>query len=157
MELVLIASIGNNYVIGQNDQLAWRHTEDMKRFRELTIGHPVLMGRKTFESIGRPLPERENVVVTGRNDFSASGVIVAHSLRDALRYCDEFPVATFCIGGEQLYRTTMPLASKLEITEVHGALVGNKYFPQINPQQWRETNRVMHPSQEFSFVTHTRA
>ena len=139
----IIVAIAENGVIGDKNALLWNIKEDMRRFRTITTGHPVVMGRKTFESIGRPLPKRTNVVIT-RGDNRFDGCEVAHSLEEAIAM---FPAdeEVFIIGGAQIYAQAMSLADKLYLTIVHRNYDGDTSFPKIDYSEWREVSR-----QEFS-------
>ncbi len=139
----IIVAIAENGVIGDKNALLWSIKEDMRRFRTTTTGHPVVMGRKTFESIGRPLPKRTNVVIT-RSDTVFEGCEVAHSLEEAIAM---FPAdeEVFIIGGAQIYAQAMALADKLYLTIVHRNYEGDTSFPEIDYSEWREVAR-----QEFS-------
>ena len=139
----LIVAIAENGVIGDKNALLWNIKEDMRRFRTTTTGHPVVMGRKTYESIGRPLPKRTNVVITrGNNIFE--GCEVAHSLEEAIAmFPDQEEV--FIIGGAQIYAQALPLADKLYLTIVHRQYEGDTSFPEIDYSEWREISR-----EEFS-------
>lgn len=132
----IIVAIAENGVIGDKNALLWNIKEDMRRFRTTTLGHPVIMGRKTFESIGRPLPKRTNVVVT-RGDSIFDGCEVAHSLEEAIAM---FPAEeeVFIIGGAQIYEQALPFADKLYLTVVHRDYAGDTSFPAIDMSQWRE-------------------
>ena len=172
MDLAMIAAVAENRVIGKDGKIPWRLPEDMKRFKELTTNHPVIMGRKTFESLPlkfRPLPNRLNVVLTNKSGYPSSGIFIVHSLVEALsnlrrkRFYEEgidFDSA-YIIGGERLYREGLSLASRLEITEVHAEYEGDAFFPELDRNVWREVNREDHIEQiadrpKFSFVTYTR-
>ena len=135
----IIVAIAENGVIGDKNALLWNIKEDMRRFRTTTTGHPVIMGRKTFESIGRPLPKRTNVVIT-RGDTTFEGCKVAHSLEEAIAM---FPAEeeVFIIGGAQIYTQAMALADKLYLTIVHRNYEGDTSFPEINYSEWREVAR----------------
>ena len=139
----IIVAIAENGVIGDKNALLWNIKEDMRRFRTTTMGHPVIMGRKTFESIGRPLPKRTNVVIT-RGDTTFEGCEVAHSLEEAIAM---FPAEEeiFIIGGAQIYAQALPLADRLYLTIVHRDYDGNTSFPEIDYSEWREVSR-----QEFA-------
>jgi dihydrofolate reductase len=138
--LALIAAVARNGVIGLRGRLPWRLPDDLKHFRALTTGHAIAMGRKTWESIGRPLPERQNIVVSRRPDYAAPGCIVAHTLREAIDLA-AMPAPVFIIGGEALYRDALPLADLLFLTEIHRDFDGDANFPAYDPAQWRETSR----------------
>lgn len=135
----IIVAIAENGVIGDKNALLWNIKEDMRRFRTTTTGHPVIMGRKTFESIGRPLPKRTNVVIT-RGDTTFEGCEVAHSLEEAIAM---FPAEEeiFIIGGAQIYAQALPLADRLYLTIVHSDYEGDTSFPEINYSEWREVSR----------------
>ena len=164
--LTLIAAVADNGVIGRAGGLPWRLKSDMQRFRALTFGHPVLMGRKTYQSIGKPLPGRTNIVVTREPAFASPGVLVARSLDaaldaargDALR---RGAPAIMVIGGADLYAQAMPRAARLEITRVHASPPGDVHFPAIDEREWRETARrdgAAGPEDEapFTFVSYER-
>ena len=135
----IIVAIAENGVIGDNNALLWNIKEDMRRFRTTTTGHPVIMGRKTYESIGRPLPKRTNVVIT-RSDTTFEGCEVAHSLEEAVAM---FPAdeEVFIIGGAQIYKQALPLADKLYLTVVHRNYDGDTSFPEIDYSEWQEVAR----------------
>ena len=166
MQIVLVAAIGENNVIGSDGQLPWRLKSDLAHFRALTIGKPVLMGRKTFELIGKPLEDRTNIVLSRRFSQRVPGGVLATSLNAGLamarqdaakRGVDEIMV----IGGGDVFADTMPMADRLEITHVHAAPKGDLYFPSIDPAVWREAARVEHgaapgDSASFAVVTYLR-
>lgn len=139
----IIVAVAQNGVIGGGNQLLWHISEDLQRFKRITSGHPVIMGRKTFESLGRPLPNRHNVVITRQKDYAPEGVTVVGSLEEALAL---FPPdeEVFITGGGEIYRQAMPAADKLYITIVHRAYEGDTHFPEIDPGLWRETFREYH-------------
>ncbi len=146
----IIAAIASNGVIGDRNTLLWHIREDMLRFRHLTTGHPVVMGRKTYESIGRPLPGRTNVVIS-REVSAIEGCRVVRSLAEAQSM---FPSdeEIFIIGGAQIYAQALPVADRLYITEVHRSYDGDTSFPPIDLSQWRETAREDFPcGKEFAF------
>lgn len=165
-DLVLVAAIGENNVIGRDNQLPWRLRSDLQHFKSVTIHKPVVMGRKTYESIGRALPDRTNIVVTRDLGLRAPGCMLATSLDAALlaarddakkRGAHEIMV----IGGADLFNATMPLARRLEITHVHAAPEGDVYFPPIDPAVWRQTELIEHPagpkdSAAFAIATYVR-
>jgi len=136
MIVSLIVAYANAWVIGKDNQLLWHLPADLKHFKQLTTGHPVIMGRKTFESIGKPLPNRVNVVVSRQQNLNIEGVTVVHSLEEALKTvesCDE----CFVIGGGELYRQSLHLTDKLYLTQVHANFDGDTYFPEINFAEWK--------------------
>jgi len=164
--IVIVAAVGENGVIGRDGGLPWRLKSDMKHFRSLTWGKPVLMGRKTYQTLRRPLPGRTNIVITRDQNFFASGVLVARSLElalavargDALRRgVDEIAV----IGGAEVYRQTLALAQRIALTLVHVRPEGETRFPPIERELWQETERVEHAAgagddAPFTFVAYRR-
>jgi dihydrofolate reductase len=153
-------------VIGSQGAIPWRIKSDMKRFKALTSGKPVVMGRKTFVSIGRPLPGRTNIVVTRDLDYRAAGVVVTHSFADARAIAKgdalrRFATEIAVIGGAEIYAQWMASADRLEITEVHARPEGDTLFPAIDAADWEEVARVRNPagpddSADFSYVTYRR-
>lgn len=157
--VILIAAIAENGVIGDQNRLPWHLSADLRRFRSLTRGHAVIMGRRNYESIGRPLPERDNIVITRNPQFVAPGCRVVHSLAAALDAATGTDV--FVIGGAEIYRQALPLAERLEITEVHAHVPGDVYFPTFATTDWREVARERHEpdgknAYAYSFVTYER-
>lgn len=159
--ICLIAAMAANRVIGRDNALPWHLPADLKRFKALTMGHPVLMGRKTYESIGKPLPGRRNLVITRNRGYSAPGCEAVHSLDEALAACGDAQ-DVYVIGGAQLYREALPHAQCLELTEIHAAFDGDAVFPPFAPEQWRETAREIHAPGSgtafgYDFVRYERA
>ncbi len=136
MNISIIVAIAENNVIGSNNQLIWHIPSDLKRFKSLTMGHNMIMGRKTWDSIGRPLPGRQSIVVTHNKEFSIDGAKVAHSLSEAIELAKS-DNEIFIVGGGELYRQALPLANKLYLTKVHKAFDGDVLFPAIDYSQWR--------------------
>ena len=158
--VALIAAVAQNGVIGAGNRLPWQLPEDLRQFRALTTGHSIIMGRKTWQSIGRPLPDRQNIVVTRQRDFTAPGAHVAASLQDALATAT-LPEPVFVIGGEALYREALPLAQDLYLTEIHRDYAGDARFPEFARELWRETSRETHRASSvagfgFAFTTYER-
>lgn len=143
--LSLIVAFANNRVIGLNNTLPWHLPEDLKRFRALTTGHHIIMGRKTFESLGRLLPGRTTVIVTRNKDYKVEGALIAHSLQASLLLVsgDDEP---FIIGGAELYKDGLKLATKLYITEVHAEFAGDAFFPEIDLSHWKISEKKDHAS-----------
>lgn len=155
----IIAAVADNGVIGDNNRLIWHLPADFRYFKNTTKDHYVIMGRKTFESMGgKPLKERTNIIVTRNMDYKPSGGFVMHSLDQALRRCKEDgQQEVFILGGAEIYRQSMTFADKLYITEVHGEFEGDTHFPPIDPLIWIETHREDHEADEknayaYSFV-----
>lgn len=158
MQISIIVASAENGAIGKDNQLLWRLPDDLKRFKQLTLGHPMIMGRKTFESIGKPLPGRTSIVVTRNADFAVEGVIVAHSLEDALLLAAEKDdEEIFIVGGGELYRQSQEIATRLYLTKVHTTIEGDTYFEINEPDSWIETERIVHEADErhllkFEFI-----
>lgn len=140
-----IVAIGRNRVIGAGNALPWRLPDDLAHFKRLTLGKPVLMGRKTWESLGRPLPGRDNLVITRNPDYHAAGARVFASLDTALAACSDAP-EIMLIGGAELYAQTLPICDRLYLTEVDAAPDGDAFFPALDPADWRETAAEPHPA-----------
>lgn len=158
--LALIAAVARNGVIGADNRLPWRLPEDLRHFRALTLGHAVVMGRRTWESLRGPLPDRQNIVVTRQPGFVAPGAEVASSLDAALARVDRPPPA-FCIGGGQLYRAALPLAATVHLTEIERDFDGDTTFPPLDPRAWREAARERRAraspdGYDYAFVTYVR-
>jgi dihydrofolate reductase len=152
--VALIAAVSSNGVIGAGNRLPWHLPEDLRHFRTLTSGHTVIMGRNTWDSIGKPLPARQNVVVSRRAGLRLDGAVVAHSLDKALSVADR-PDPVFVIGGEALFRSALPLASILYLTEIERAFDGDVRFPAFDRTEWRETARDIHePAAAGGFAYH---
>jgi dihydrofolate reductase len=157
--LALVAAVARNGVIGAGNALPWHLPEDLRHFRSLTTGHAIIMGRRTFESIGRALPGRQNIVVTSR-PLGAADVTAARSLDDALAAV-AMPAPAFCIGGGLLYRAALPLADALYLTEIDRDFAGDAWFPAFDRHEWREVERTAGRSEgadalPFAFVTYER-
>jgi len=156
----LVAAVAANGVIGAGGKLPWRLPEDLRHFKALTLGHPVIMGRKTWESLAlRPLPGRENIVVTRSPGYDAPGAHVAASLEAALAFCAGEPVA-YVIGGGALYEAALPLADGLVLTEIGRDYAGDAQFPPFDRSAWRETQRKPQTGEgglRFDFVLYERA
>jgi len=158
--LSIIVAMASNRTIGINNTLPWRIPEDLKHFKALTMGHHMIMGRKTFDSIGKPLPGRTTVVVTRNREWKIDGCIIAHSLEEALAACsgDE---EIFIVGGAELYAQALPLVNKLYITEIKQDVEGDAHFPEFNCADWQkishEKRRQETPQPlEYHFVTYRR-
>lgn len=156
--LSLIVAVARNSVIGINNTLPWHLPEDLKRFRALTTGHHIIMGRKTYESLGRLLPGRTTVIVTRNKNYQLEGALIAHSLEAAIDLCKDDTEA-FVIGGAELYKDGLEYASKLYMTEVELEAAGDAFFPAIDLIEWKETSREAHTSAQgllFSYVTYIK-
>ena len=156
--LCLVAALASNRVIGAGGRLPWRLPEDLKRFKSLTFGHPVIMGRRTWQSIGGALPGRRNIVVTRRPGFAAPHAEVAGSLEESLARCADAALV-FVIGGAELYAAALPIADALELTEIGVPFDGDTRFPEFDRSAWRELRRERHRRADglpFDFVRYER-
>lgn len=140
MQIALIAAIAENRVIGRENRMPWHLPADLRRFRRLTLGKPVVMGRRTHQSIGRPLPGRQNIVLTSERGFAAPGCTVVHSLEAAFAAAESAEIMV--IGGAGLYQTCLPRAQRLYLTLIHRAFEGDTWFPDFDWNEWRETART---------------
>ncbi|HLS94959.1 dihydrofolate reductase [Sphingobacterium allocomposti] len=147
LKITIIVAASENNAIGKNNQMLWHLPDDFKYFKQQTIGHSVIMGRKTYESIGKPLPERRNIVVTRDQEWTAGDVDVANSISEILTYCrDEREI--FIIGGADIYKQTLPLAQKVLLTRVHTQIDGDAYFPELAADTWKLVDKKEHPKDE---------
>jgi dihydrofolate reductase len=160
-ELTIIVAAGENDAIGKDNKLIWHLSNDLKRFKTLTNGHHIIMGRKTFESFSKPLPNRTHVVITRQNNYQVpEGVIVVNSLEDALNISKK-DAQPFIIGGGDIYKQAMILADKIELTRVHQNFEADAFFPQIDSSIWEETSNTFHDKDgkheyAFSFITYKK-
>ncbi|MDP2795618.1 MAG: dihydrofolate reductase [Sulfurisoma sp.] len=160
--LTLIAALAKNGVIGSDNKLPWRLPEDMRHFKTLTAGHAVIMGRKTWESLPpkfRPLPGRHNIVVSRDSNYRAESASIAHSLDEAVTIAASGDVTPFVIGGAELYRQALPLAGRLELTEIAADFAGDAHFPEFDRAAWREVARETgHAAAgfDYAFVSYER-
>ncbi|PCI10639.1 MAG: diacylglycerol kinase [Flavobacteriaceae bacterium] len=159
--ITIIAAIAENNALGKNNDLIWHLPADLKRFKKTTTGHHIIMGRNTFESIGKPLPNRTTVIITRNPDYKVEGCIVVNSLEKALEIAknDETP---FIIGGAQIYKQAISIADKLDITEVHHSFDADVFFPEIDTNIWEETSRELFKADEknkfeYSFVSYNKS
>lgn len=158
--LTIIAAIANNNALGKNNDLIWHLPADLKRFKKITLGHHIIMGRKTFESLGKPLPDRTTIIITRNTDYKVQGCIVVHDLSDAIKAAgeDENP---YILGGAEIYKQAMPLADVLDLTLVHESFDADAFFPEIDMSVWKEVNRADHLADEknkydYSFVQYKK-
>jgi len=153
----IIVAVAENGAIGSGNRLPWHLPDDLKRFKALSLGKPVVMGHRTFESIGRPLPGRPNIVISRQGGLAIDGVRVAHSLDEALAAAGSVPEVVV-IGGAQIFRQVLPRTDTIHLTRVHARVAGDVFFPELDPAQWREAAVEHHAADErhqyaFSFVT----
>lgn len=149
--LSIIVAVGESNVIGKDNQLIWHLPRDLKHFKETTTGHYIIMGRKTFESNGRPLPNRTNVILTRDKGYNAEGCIVVHSLEEAINLAKDDP-EPFIIGGGVIYEIAMPLVDRIYLTQIHHKFEGDTFFPEINMDEWIEVEkRVFEPDEKNKY------
>ena len=166
IQLAAIVAAAENGVIGRNNALPWHLSQDLKYFKRVTMGKPIVMGRKTFESIGKPLPGRTNIVITRNPLYQAEGVKVASSLDEALLLASDIALIDgveelLVIGGAEIYRESIPRADRLYLTEVHASVEGDALLPDIDWMRWREVSRERHRAEapnpyDYSFVVYER-
>lgn len=162
MKLSMIVAVAENGVIGSKNQLPWDLPDDMRRFRELTEGHPVIMGRKTFASIGHPLPRRRNIVITRDTASEIPGCSVVGSVEEAMEVArNESTDEAFIIGGGQIYLQSLPIADRVYLTRVHASFEGDVVFPPLDAQEWQEVSHERHAADDrhsvaFTFLVYDR-
>ena len=142
--IVMIAAVAENNALGKNNELVWHLPNDFKRFKSLTTGHHIIMGRKTFESFPKPLPNRTHVVITRNKNYTPEGCIVVDSIEKAIAICPENET-NYIIGGGEIYNLGLPLADQLEITKVHHSFDADAFFPEINADNWKEIQSEFNP------------
>jgi dihydrofolate reductase len=164
MNVTLIAALATNNVIGRNNQVPWCLPTDLRRFKALTMGHHLILGRRTYDSVGRPLPGRTNVVITRREDWTAEGVTVVHSLEDALRVAAEAgETEAYIAGGAEIYELAIHRADRMQLTRVHAEVEGDTWFPEFDDvSEWKLVDSEHYEADEknefpFSFLTYERA
>jgi dihydrofolate reductase len=158
--IIIIAAIAENNALGKNNQLLWHLPDDFKRFKNTTSGHFIIMGRKTFESFPRPLPNRTHVIISRQKNFSVPDCTVVNSLEDAIKACPKNETI-FIIGGGEIYNQSMKIADKIDITRVHHSFDADTFFPEIDLTKWKLTSQEFHPKDEkhqydFTFETYSR-
>ncbi|MCF2221592.1 dihydrofolate reductase [Chryseobacterium sp. PS-8] len=157
----IVVAMGEKNEIGFENQLLWHLPKDLKHFKEITSGHPVIMGRKTYESIGKPLPNRTNIVVSRKTDWFEEGILIVGSIKEAVKFAKKIDEEVFIIGGGKIYEQTMDIVDKLEVTLVKADLQADTFFPKIDPKIWKKTDEICHEKDEknqhdFCFQTFER-
>ena len=156
--IYLVAAVATNGIIGANGRLPWHFPEELRHFKEVTLGHPIIMGRRTWESLKGPLPGRKNIVVTRTPGYQAAGASVAASLAEALAQCGAVPKA-MVIGGSRLFEESLPIAAGLELTEIHRDYPGDTWFPDYDRSKWQEKKREARTAGDgtrFDYVLYER-
>lgn len=154
MTLSIIVAIAENNAIGKDNQLLWHLPADLKHFKEITSGHTIIMGRKTYESIGKPLPNRRNIVITRQKDLAITGVETVNSLADAIALC-ETGIELFVIGGAEIYHHALPETNRIYLTTVHKDYDADTFFPQLTANEWSTINQEYHEADEKNSVAYT--
>jgi dihydrofolate reductase len=157
----IVVAMGEKNEIGFENQLLWHLPKDLKHFKDLTSGHPVIMGRKTYESIGKPLPNRTNIVISRKEDWFQEGILIVGSIKEAVKFAKKIDEEVFIIGGGNIYAQTMDIVDKLEVTLVKADLEADTYFPKIDTKIWKKTAEFCHEKDEknqydFCFQTFER-
>jgi len=157
----IVVAMGEKNEIGSGNQLLWHLPKDLKHFKDLTSGHPIIMGRKTYESIGKALPNRTNIVVSRKKNWFQEGILIVGSLKEAVKFAKKIDENIFIIGGGNVYEQTMEIADRLEVTLVKANLEADTYFPKINSKFWKMTSEVCHEKDEknqydFCFQTYEK-
>lgn len=158
--LTLIAAAGENNALGKNNDLVWHLPDDFKRFKRLTTGHHIIMGRKTFESFPQPLPNRTHIVITRKDNYKKEGIVVVHSLERGIEFSEGDP-QPFVIGGGEIYKMAIEVADKIELTRVHATFDADTFFPEIDEKQWKLIAEEFHEKDErhnfsFTYLTYER-
>lgn len=159
--VTIVVAMGEKNEIGSNNQLLWHLPKDLKHFKDLTSGHPVIMGRKTYESIGKPLPNRTNIVISRQKDWFEEGILIVGSIKEAVKFAKKIDEEVFIIGGGNIYEQTMDITDKLEVTLVKADLEADTFFPKIDDKIWMKTQEVCHEKDEknpydFCFQTYEK-
>ncbi len=160
MKVTMIAAAGENNALGKDNDLVWHLPDDFKRFKKLTTGHHIIMGRKTFESFPKLLPNRIHIVITHNKDYAPEGVLIAHSIEEALGLVqgDDNP---FVIGGGEIYHLALPYTDCVELTRVHGVFEADAFFPKLDMQKWKEVSAEFHEKDNkhnfsFTYLTYNK-
>lgn len=155
--IAIVVAVAENNVIGKDNQLIWHLPADLKHFKQTTMGHPILMGRKTYESIGKPLPGRTSIVITRQEDYKAEGCIVVNSVKEAIEEAKQLDEQAHIIGGAEIYRQSLDLTDTIYLTRIHHSFDGDTYFPEIKAEEWETVSEEHHEPDEknkysYSFI-----
>ena len=157
-KITIIVAAASNNAIGKDNQLLWHLSEDLKRFKQLTNGHAIIMGRKTFESLPKALPNRTNIVITHNAEYQATDAIICQGLQEALDNCLDDP-NPFIIGGGEIYKQGLVLADTIELTRIHRDFEGDTFFPDLDPKMWtltHEEKKISPDGLSYSFLTYQK-
>lgn len=157
----IVVAMGEKNEIGADNQLLWHLPKDLKHFKDLTSGHPIIMGRKTYESIGKALPNRTNIVISRKKNWFEEGILIVGSIKEAVKFAKKIDDNVFIIGGGNVYEQTMEIADKLEVTLVKAELKADTFFPKIDPKVWKLSEDIFHEKDDknqydFSFQTYEK-
>ncbi|MBF9255380.1 dihydrofolate reductase [Pontibacter sp. 172403-2] len=155
--IAIVVATDENNVIGKDNQLIWHLPADLKHFKQITMGHPMLMGRKTFESIGKPLPGRTSIIITTQQDYTAEGCIVVHTIQEAIDKALALDEQVYIIGGAEIYKQALPLVDTVYLTKLHHTFDGDTYFPELKEAEWQMVSEEKHAPDEknkysYSFI-----
>jgi len=162
MKIILIAAAAENNALGKDNDLVWHLPDDFKRFKKLTSHHPIIMGRKTFETFPKPLPNRKHIVITRKDDYKApEGIIVVNSLEEAVRAGNIEDETIYVIGGGEIYKLALEQATHIELTRVHETFEADAFFPEIDEKKWKLIESIEHPKDErhnyaFTYLTYVK-
>jgi dihydrofolate reductase len=151
----IVVAIADHNVIGKDNQLIWHLPADLRHFKQKTMGHPMIMGRKTFESIGKPLPGRTTIIVTRQEDYTAEGCIVTHSVQEAIEKAKELDGQVSIVGGAEIYKQALPLVDVIYLTRVHHTFDGDTFFPELNEAEWEQISAETHEPDEKNKYPYT--
>ena len=156
--ITIVVAMGLKNEIGADNKLLWHLSKDLKNFKEITTGHPIIMGRKTYESIGKALPNRTNIVISRKKDWFEEGILIVGSIKEALKFAKKIDEEIFIIGGGTIYEQTMDITNKIEVTQVKAEMKAEVYFPKIEEKIWQKTSETCHEKDdknEFDFCFQT--
>ncbi|RAU81636.1 dihydrofolate reductase [Pontibacter arcticus] len=153
--ITIVVAAAENNVIGKDNNLIWHLPADLRHFKNLTMGHPMLMGRKTFESIGKPLPGRTSIIITTQKDYTAEGCIIAHSVEEALEKAKALDEQVSIIGGAEIYKLTLPHTDVVQLTRIHHTFDGDVYFPALSENEWELVSEENHRPDEKNKYSYT--
>lgn len=159
--IAIVVAVAENNVIGKDNQLIWHLPADLKHFKQITMGHPILMGRKTYESIGKPLPGRTSIIITRQEDYKAEGCVVVNSVEEAIKEAKQLDEQAHIIGGAEIYKQSLHLTDTIYLTRIHHSFDGDTYFPEIKEEEWEAVSEEHHEPDEknkysYSFIKLTR-
>lgn len=154
MNISIVVAISSNHAIGKNNQLLWHLPADLKHFKSITTGNTIIMGRKTYDSIGKPLPNRRNIIITRQHDLEIPGVEVVNSIDEAISLCEN-ENEVFIIGGAEIYKSALQLTDRIYLTTVHHTFDADAFFPELNPEDWITTSEIYHQPDEKNAFSYT--